>query len=103
FRYGSSFCMVTERPRARRRCPRLDAVNPLPREEATPPVTKICFVVSDDRESRVLLRCTTGFHPITILLPSIHTHCSARVREALVCFEVYPATLKIRASSIRWR
>src|SRR6478735_12311097 len=43
-RYGSSFCMVTRRPRARRRCPRLLAVSPLPSEEATPPVTKMCLV-----------------------------------------------------------
>src|SRR6478609_8429759 len=49
-RYGSSFCMVTRRPRERRSRPRLDAVRPLPSEEATPPVTKMCFVVS-----------TTGF------------------------------------------
>ena len=35
--------MVTRRPRARSRCPRLEAVRPLPREEATPPVTKMCF------------------------------------------------------------
>src|SRR4051795_2294394 len=45
-RYGSSFCIVTRRPRERRSRPRLEAVRPLPREEATPPVTKMCFVVS---------------------------------------------------------
>src|SRR5580765_8709325 len=45
-RYGSSFCIVTRSPRARSRWPRLDAVSPLPREEATPPVTKMCFVVT---------------------------------------------------------
>src|SRR5699024_3341598 len=39
------------RPLARRRCPRLDAVSPLPSEETTPPVTKMCFVSA-----------TTGFH-----------------------------------------
>ncbi len=47
FRYGSSFCMVTRRPRALSRAPRLEAVRPLPREEATPPVTKMCLVVVD--------------------------------------------------------
>src|SRR5690349_18231490 len=36
--------MVTRRPRARRRCPRLEAVSPLPSDEATPPVTKTCLV-----------------------------------------------------------
>src|SRR6476620_1790916 len=43
-RYGSSFCMVTCRPRAVSNCPRLDAVSPLPSEETTPPVTKRCLV-----------------------------------------------------------
>jgi hypothetical protein len=38
-RYGSSFCIVTRSPRAVRSWPRLEAVRPLPREEATPPVT----------------------------------------------------------------
>src|SRR6478609_9987007 len=43
-RYGSSFCIVTVRPRALRRLPRLDAVRPFPSEEATPPVTNTCLV-----------------------------------------------------------
>src|SRR5436305_859136 len=41
-RYGSSFCIVTRSPRALSRRPRLEAVKPLPRLEATPPVTKTC-------------------------------------------------------------
>src|SRR6266511_125424 len=62
-RYGSSFCMVTRRPRALRRLPRLLAVRPLPSEEATPPVTNTCFVVradcaKDDSRDRVL--CGAG-------------------------------------------
>ncbi len=36
--------MVTRRPRAFNRLPRLDAVSPLPSEEATPPVTNTCLV-----------------------------------------------------------
>src|SRR5882757_11554776 len=44
-RYGSSFCMVTRRPRAVSRLPRLEAVSPLPRDEATPPVTNKCLVM----------------------------------------------------------
>src|SRR6478735_8373323 len=44
FRYGSSFCIVTRSPRATSRLPREEAVNPLPSEEATPPVTKMCLV-----------------------------------------------------------
>ena len=42
--YGSSFCIVTRSPRAFSNEPRLDAVRPLPDEEATPPVTKTCLV-----------------------------------------------------------
>src|ERR1700733_8748425 len=38
-RYGSSFCMLTRRPRSFSRGPILEAVSPLPRLEATPPVT----------------------------------------------------------------
>src|SRR4051794_14557434 len=44
-RYGSSFCIVTRRPRAVSSWPRLEAVSPLPSEEATPPVTNTCLVV----------------------------------------------------------
>lgn len=36
--------MITRRPRAVSSWPRLDAVSPLPKEEATPPVTKTCLV-----------------------------------------------------------
>jgi hypothetical protein len=39
-RYGSSFCIVTLRPRDFRSRPREEAVRPLPRLDATPPVTK---------------------------------------------------------------
>src|SRR5580658_5114388 len=46
FRYGSSFCMLTRSPRSFRRRPMLDAVRPLPRLEATPPVTKRCRVLT---------------------------------------------------------
>src|SRR5438067_9828008 len=41
--YGSSFCIVTRRPRLFRSRPRDEAVRPLPSELATPPVTKMCF------------------------------------------------------------
>src|SRR6185295_12180188 len=43
FRYGSNFCSVTLRPRLSSRQPRLAAAIPLPKEETTPPVTKIYF------------------------------------------------------------
>src|SRR3954468_15801014 len=79
FRYGSSFCMTTRRPRAVSRLPRLEAVRPLPSEEATPPVTKMCRVsravaakagsrggsVGSCRPARDAP--STGFHGNTIL------------------------------------
>ncbi len=40
--------MVTRSPRAVSSSPRLEAVNPLPREEATPPLTKMCLVALRD-------------------------------------------------------
>src|SRR6201747_117959 len=46
-RYGSSFCMVTRRPRDCNSCPSEEAVSPLPSEEATPPVTNRCLVGDD--------------------------------------------------------
>src|SRR3954447_7615164 len=57
FRYGSSFCMTTRSPREVSRLPRLAAVRPLPSEETTPPVTKMCFVVL----SGPVRPSTTGF------------------------------------------
>src|SRR5438128_8441548 len=41
FRYGSNFWRVTLSPRLSSRQPRLAAAIPFPREETTPPVTKI--------------------------------------------------------------
>src|ERR1700730_2849959 len=43
FRYGSHFWRVTRRPRLSSRQPIDAAATPLPREETTPPVTKIYF------------------------------------------------------------
>src|ERR1700747_3244441 len=43
FRYGSHFWMVILNPRLSRRQPIEEAATPLPREETTPPVTKIYF------------------------------------------------------------
>src|SRR5438309_7926103 len=43
FKYGSHFCKVTRRPRLSSRQPIDAAATPLPREETTPPVTKIYF------------------------------------------------------------
>src|SRR4029450_9302218 len=62
--YGSSFCMVTRRPRAFIRRPSDAAVRPLPSDEATPPVTKMCFAKVLDplwahRGGRVLIPLAT--------------------------------------------
>src|SRR6202035_4345039 len=43
FRYGSHFWRVTLRPRLSRRQPMEAAATPLPREDTTPPVTKMYF------------------------------------------------------------
>src|SRR6202035_2043657 len=43
FRYGSHFWRVTRRPRLSSRQPMDPAATPLPREDTTPPVTKIYF------------------------------------------------------------
>ena len=53
--------MTTRRPRAVRRLPRLAAVSPLPNEETTPPVTKMCLVVSFEMSvlERALPRSST--------------------------------------------
>ena len=49
-RYGSSFCIVTRRPRDFRSMPSEEAVKPLPRLETTPPVTKMCLVTPGFRK-----------------------------------------------------
>src|SRR5512132_3866841 len=42
--YGSNFCIVTVRPRSTRSRPSDAAAMPFPREETTPPVTKMYLV-----------------------------------------------------------
>src|ERR1700675_1072806 len=44
-RYGSNFCSVTLSPRLSSRQPMDAAAMPLPRDETTPPVTKMYLVV----------------------------------------------------------
>src|SRR5438309_5041855 len=53
--YGSSFWRVVRRPRDLKRRPREAVVMPLPRPEATPPVTKMyfgCVVTSGGHANR---------------------------------------------------
>lgn len=56
FMYGSNFCMVTFMPRLFRRRPIDAAVMPLPREDTTPPVTKIYFIDIVKKTSLILVR-----------------------------------------------
>src|SRR5262249_32780738 len=44
--YGSIFCSVTRNPRASSSDPMEAAASPLPRDDTTPPVTKMNFVVT---------------------------------------------------------
>src|SRR5215469_3197785 len=60
--------MLTRRPRILSSRPRLDAVSPLPRLEATPPVTKTCLVrtgrgVSADVAKLAPVVCADGHCP----------------------------------------
>src|SRR5665647_2079537 len=55
--------MTTRKPLAVRRLPRLAAVRPLPKEETTPPVTKMCLVMPPELSAFIL--STTGFDPIS--------------------------------------
>src|SRR5262249_38327838 len=50
--YGSSFCIVTRRPRALRSRPSEEAVSPFPSELATPPVTKMCLATGGQGTKR---------------------------------------------------
>ena len=59
--YGSSFCIVTRKPRAFSSRPSDDAVRPFPRELATPPVTKMCFVTTRSSLGRRLLDGTSPY------------------------------------------
>src|SRR4029079_11806400 len=63
--YGSSFCIVTRRPRHLRSLPSDDAVRPLPSELATPPVTKMCLQLRRGPAS-----FATGSHPTSRRRPS---------------------------------
>src|SRR5215813_6856682 len=44
--YGSIFCSVTRKPRASSSDPMEAAASPLPKDDTTPPVTKMNFVVT---------------------------------------------------------
>ena len=54
-------------PRATRRRPRLEAVSPFPKLEATPPVTKICLVTCPWRSSFWLMEVEPIIEKATVL------------------------------------
>src|SRR5258708_34954726 len=64
FRYGSHFCRVTLKPRLSRRQEIEEAATPFPREETTPPVTKIYFGAI--RAASVLTPGLSALHRIDV-------------------------------------
>lgn len=72
--------MTTRRPRAARRFPKLLAVKPLPSEEATPPVTKMCLATEPHDNTVTMFGCTAPR-----LAGGVHRRCRQQVLS-------YPAT-----------
>src|ERR671934_1256556 len=63
FRYGSNFMRLTFKPRLSSRQPTEAAASPLPKEDTTPPVTKMYFadILSSPQFARWFV-CTGGVH-----------------------------------------
>src|SRR4051812_43345991 len=61
--YGSNFCIVTLRPRSTSSLPREAAAMPFPREDTTPPVTKMYLVAFGVVIRPALGRCASGLPP----------------------------------------
>src|SRR5688572_23137451 len=81
-RYGSSFCMVTRRPRDLSSRPRLEAVRPLPSDDATPPVTKTCLVTALPAKVTPVGECRRIDGPMNHSMlhgtPAYQQHCRQR-------------------------
>src|SRR5947209_811065 len=87
FRYGSNFCKVTRKPRLSSKHPIDAAAMPLPKDETTPPVTKMYLAMTPPRKawleiSRVELNSprpkTTDSHgpgPQAYPLPETRIRC----------------------------
>src|SRR5690349_8828413 len=74
--YGSNFCIVTLSPRSTRRRPSDAAAMPFPREETTPPVTKMYLVALGAEVIALPLKCVpVGFRP-----PKVIRRVHARLR-----------------------
>src|SRR3989442_5097796 len=66
--YGSNFWIVTLRPRSTRRRPNDAAAVPFPREETTPPVTKMYLVALGAEVIALPLKCVpVGFRPSKVV------------------------------------
>src|SRR5690242_10905190 len=66
--YGSNFCMVTLRPRSTNSRPNEAAAMPFPREETTPPVTKMYLVALGAEVIALPLKCVpVGFCPSKVV------------------------------------
>src|SRR6266852_122053 len=66
--YGSNFCIVTLRPRSTSRRPSEAAAMPFPREETTPPVTKMYLVAFGPVVIDSPLKCVPmGFRPSKVI------------------------------------
>src|SRR3954447_13324896 len=66
--YGSNFCIVTFRPRSTSRRPSDAAAMPFPREETTPPVTKMYLVACGPEVIGLPLKCVPmGFRPSKVV------------------------------------
>src|SRR5215204_4091615 len=63
--YGSNFCIVTLSPRSTSSRPREAAAIPFPREDTTPPVTKMYLVALGAVVMRPALgKCASGLLPV---------------------------------------
>ena len=66
--YGSNFCIVTLSPRSTSSRPSEAAAMPLPREETTPPVTKMYLVAFGPVVIGLPLECVpVGFRPSKVV------------------------------------
>ena len=66
--YGSNFCIVTLSPRSTSSLPKEAAAMPFPREETTPPVTKMYLVAFGPVVIGLPLKCVPmGFRPSKVV------------------------------------
>src|SRR6266704_2258069 len=96
--------MLTRRPRIFSRRPRLEAVRPLPRLEATPPVTKTCLV----KTGRGVSADVANLAPVVSAdgrCPSVHGVSEYQERALLTCTDtgsVRPARPDCQVSPVRY-